>query len=107
MLREINPLLRGWAGYFRYCIGAKRILSALDWYVRHRLWLWLRGKHQGVPTRTLSARWLKVSRAHPGARGWAEDGVEQYLMAYTTVQRFQLKWMKPPDFALAFGEPDA
>ncbi len=45
MLREINPILRGWSGYYRYCIGAKRILSTLDWYASYRLWLWLRGKH--------------------------------------------------------------
>ena len=26
MLQEINPILRGWAYYYRYCIGAKHIL---------------------------------------------------------------------------------
>ena len=44
MLREINPILRGWGHYYRYCIGAKRILYLLDWYVWRRLWLWMRGK---------------------------------------------------------------
>ena len=107
MLREINPFLRGWASYYRYCIGAKRILAILDWYVRHRLWLWMRGKHRRVPTRKLSATWLKPSRAHPGNRAWAEAGAEQHLMAYVPVRRFELRWMKSPDFALAFGEPDA
>ena len=107
MLREINPILRGWAGYYRYCIGAKRILSALDWYVDYRLWLWLRGKHKRVPKRKLSALWRQVSRAHPGTRVWAEGSVEQHRMAYVPVLRYELKWMKPPDFAKAFGEPDA
>ena len=107
MLREINPILRGWAGYYRYCIGAKRILSALDRYVRQRLWLWLRGKHRRVPTRRLTKAWRRVSRAHPGARVWAEGSTEQFLMAYIPVRRFELKWMKSPDYALAFGEPDA
>ncbi len=107
MLREINPILRGWAGYFRYCIGAKRILSALDWYVDYRLWLWLRSKHKRVPKRKLTAIWRRTSRVHPGTRVWAEGSAEQHRMAYVQVQRFELKWMKAPDFAKAFGEPDA
>ena len=107
MLQELNPILRGWANYYRYCIGAKRILVALDWYVRQRFWLWLRGKHKRVPTRRLTKAWRRASRAHPGNRVWAEGGVEQYLMSYVRVVRFELKWMKSPDFAHAFGEPDA
>ena len=50
-LQEINPILRGWTGHFRHCVGTRRILSALDRYVRQRLWLWLRSKHKRVLTR--------------------------------------------------------
>ena len=107
MLQELNPILRGWATYYRYCIGAKRILSSLDWYVDHRLWLWLRGKHRRVPRRKLSASWRRASRVHPGNQVWAEGGVEQYHMAYLQVTRFALNWMQSPDFATTFGEPDA
>ena len=106
-LREINPILRGWAGYYRYCIGAKDILSSLDWYVGYRLWLWMRRKHRRAPTRTLNMKWRRTSRAHPGTRAWAEGGVEQYRLAYARVERYELKWMKTPDFTKAFGEPDA
>ena len=76
MLREINPILRGWAGYFRYCIGAKRILSTLDWYVDYRLWLWLRGRHKRVATKKLTAAWRRASRDHPGTQVWAEGTTE-------------------------------
>jgi len=48
-----------------------------------------------------------ASRAHPGNRVWAEGGVEQYLMSYVRVVRYELNWMRSPDFAKAFGEPDA
>ena len=107
MLRELNPILRGWAGYYRYCVGAKRTLSSLDWYVRGRLWLWVRGKHKRVPTRKLTTVWRRDSRAHPGTRVWAAGSVEQYLMAYIRVTRFELRWMRSPAFAKTFGEPDA
>ena len=107
MLQELNPILRGWANYYRHCVGAKDILSALDWYVRQRLWLWLRGKHKRVSTGRLTKAWRRASRAHPGNRVWAEGGVEQYLMSYVRVVRYELNWMRSPDFAKAFGEPDA
>ena len=107
MLREVNPILRGWAGYFRYCIGAKRILSTLDWYVSYRLWLWLRHKYPRAPKRKLVATYLRASRDHPGTRVWADGRAEQHRMAYVSVGRYSLKWMKAPDFAKAFGEPDA
>jgi len=31
LLRKINSLLRGWANFYRFCRGAKTILSDLDW----------------------------------------------------------------------------
>ena len=43
----------------------------------------------------------------PGNRVWAEGSVEQYMMAYLTVTQFEFKWMRSPDFANAFGEPNA
>jgi Group II intron, maturase-specific domain/Reverse transcriptase (RNA-dependent DNA polymerase) len=37
-LREINPILRGWAAYYRYCARAGRIYTALDWYITSCFW---------------------------------------------------------------------
>jgi len=107
MLREINPILRGWGYYYRHCIGAKRILVRLDWYVWTRLWLWMRGKHAGTSRRKLYATWCPPSREFPGLRVWTEGGVEQYQMRRIPVLQYRLNWMKSPDFAEAFGEPDA
>ena len=107
MLEDLNPILRGWANYYRHCVGAKRILSAVDRYVHQRLWLWLRGKHKRVPARRLVKAWRRASRVHPGNRAWAEGSVEQYLMSYVRVVKYELNWMRSPDFAKAFGEPDA
>lgn len=105
-LRTINPILRGWAAYYRFCIGAKSIFTGLDWWMRQRIWLWLRAKHKRVPQRRIASQ-RKPSRAHPGNKVWAEGGVEQYLTSYLQVRRYDLKWMKTPDFALTSGEPDA
>ena len=107
MLREINPILRGWGHYYRYCIGAKRILSSLDWYVWRRLWVWMRGKHDGASRRRVYASWSRPSRQYLGTRVWADGDTELYLMGRIPVMRFKLNWMRSPDFAQAFGEPDA
>lgn len=106
ILREINPVLRGWSAYYRHCIGAKSILNRMDWYVNQRLWLWLRAKHKGRAGKSL-ARMKRPSRDNPRRRVWQEDGHEQYLMARRPVVRFELNWMRKPDFARVPGEPDA
>ncbi len=44
VLRKINPILRGWAAYFRYG-ASKRTFSYLGYYAWWRIILWLRRKH--------------------------------------------------------------
>jgi RNA-directed DNA polymerase len=44
LLRAINPILRGWAAYFRFA-AAKRTLSYLGHYAWWRVVRWLRKKH--------------------------------------------------------------
>ncbi|NGO56302.1 group II intron maturase-specific domain-containing protein, partial [Allomesorhizobium camelthorni] len=52
-LREINPILRGWANYYRYCVGAGRVFVNLDWYIGLRLYCWLRKKRPKAGVREL------------------------------------------------------
>jgi RNA-directed DNA polymerase len=106
LLQKLNPILRGWANFYRYCTGAKDILSGLDWYVSDRVWRWMRKKHPEA-----SVRWLlgnrRPSRIRPSRRVWQSEGIEQYCMGWLKVQRYQRGWMNPPDFTLVPGEPDA
>jgi hypothetical protein len=44
MLRTVNPVLRGWAAYFRYG-ASKKTFSCLGSYAWWRLILWIRRKH--------------------------------------------------------------
>jgi RNA-directed DNA polymerase len=43
VLRTVNPVLRGWAAYFRYG-AARKTFSYLCWYAWWRLILWIRRK---------------------------------------------------------------
>ena len=105
-LEEINPILRGWANYYRYCPYAGRVFASLDWYISDRLWRWMRKKFPKARARdVLVAR--QPSRRRPTRRLWREGAIEQYLLNWTRVERFRLAWMRTPDFAKSSGEPDA
>jgi hypothetical protein len=93
MLQELNPYLRGWSAYYRYCVGAKRIFASLDWHVRQRLWLWLRAKHKRVPGDRIalvgpSGRWS-------GQLVWAEGGRSSSRLR-GSITGGDLKWPTTP-----------
>lgn len=106
LLRKINPLLRGWGHFYRFCTGAKSILYSVDWYVRDRLWRWIRKKYPKAGAHDVM-RYRGRSTVHTRCSVWREGKEEQFLMGYLTVQRFKRGWMRQPDYALVSGEPDA
>jgi len=106
ILRNLNPILRGWGNFYRFCTGAKTIFSSLDWYVGDRLWRWLVKKHPKSSRRKLMTHRQK-SLNHPECSVWKAGKEEQFLMGYLPVMRFRRGWMKHPDFALTSGKPDA
>src|SRR4029079_2179183 len=44
LLRQLNPLLRGWANYFRNG-AATRTFEKLYWHVHRVLWRWIHHRH--------------------------------------------------------------
>jgi len=105
-LQEINPILRGWANYYRHCPYAGRVFTSLDWYISDRLWRWMRRKFPKARVRDI-LRAHQPSGRRPTRRLWREDAVEQYLLNWARVERYRLAWMRTPDFAMSSGEPDA
>nr|WP_292277929.1 group II intron maturase-specific domain-containing protein [Mesorhizobium sp.] len=105
-LQEINPILRGWANYYRYCAYACDVFTSLDWYVGDRIWRWLRYKRPKA-----SAHELQASRGPSQLRCtrtvWRDGFSEQFLLAMTPSCRYRLAWMGTPEFAMSSGEPDA
>ena len=61
-LKEINPILRGWANYYRYCAYAGRVFTSIDWYVGKRIWRWLRKKRPKASERDIWAACKPSSR---------------------------------------------
>lgn len=106
LLRRLNPVIRGWANFYRHCYGAHRVFNALDWFTRDRLWRWLQKKY---PHKGAKAILAQYKRRSSGSRRkvWADGIHEQFLANSLTVERYRLAWMSQPDYARTPGEPDA
>ncbi|MDQ1532178.1 MAG: RNA-directed polymerase, partial [Microbacteriaceae bacterium] len=70
VLRKINPILRGWAAYFRYG-ASKKTFSYLGWYAWWRVLGWIRRKH---PRWT----WKQLRRRHYGVDRITAEGLTLY-----------------------------
>lgn len=102
----LNPVLRGWANFYRYAGGAKPVFHALDEYVWRTILRWLFKKHKPTSMKNLRKRY---AWRRPGGRSikWRDGGVMPYELARLKVDHFKLGWMKTPDFAQVYGEPGA
>jgi len=106
LLQKLNPILRGWGNYFRFCTGAGQLFASLDFRVGDRIWRWLMKKHGRLSRKRTALRRLP-SRLHPTRRVWREGRTEQFLLSSLRVERFRRGWMRTPAYAMVPGEPDA
>jgi RNA-directed DNA polymerase len=83
MLRKINPVLRGWAAYFRYGVS-KKTFSYLGWYAWWRMIYWIRKKHPHLT-------WKQVRRRYYGADRISENGLTLFNPAKMTVERYRFR----------------
>jgi group II intron reverse transcriptase/maturase len=106
LIQKLNPILRGWGNYFRFCTGASDLFAGIDHYVGDRIWRWLMKKHQSLGRKKTTIRRLPSS-LRPTRRIWREGRTEQFLLSSLKVERFRRGWMHAPAYAMVPGEPDA
>ena len=104
-LQELNPILRGWANYYRYCAYAGRVFTSLDWYIGMRIERWLRKKRPKARPREIWAR--QSAQCATDKAGLAGGSGRAHMLGWTPVCRYRLAWMGTPDFATSSGEPGA
>lgn len=83
LLFAINPVLRGWAGYFRYA-AAKSTFSYLGYYTWWRVMRWLRKKHPQLT-------WKQLKRRYFGKDSIQERGITLYNPATMRVERYRYR----------------
>jgi RNA-directed DNA polymerase len=66
LLYRLNPMLRGWAYYFRYGFSS-RSFGYLEYFAWQRVVRWLRAKHKGRNWKWLRRRYLPGWRPTDGA----------------------------------------
>jgi RNA-directed DNA polymerase len=83
LLRQLNPVLRGWCAYFRYGVS-KATFGYLDQYTWHRVVRWIRKRHNRVKWAALLRRYL------PGWRP-TEGNVTLFQSQAVTVSRYRYR----------------
>ncbi|WP_433206395.1 group II intron reverse transcriptase/maturase [Nocardia sp. CA-107356] len=86
LLRKINPILRGWAAYFRYGVS-KKTFAYLGWYAWWRVIYWIRRKHPHLT-------WKQIRRRFYGVDRISDNGVTLYNPAKTRVERYRYRGTK-------------
>jgi RNA-directed DNA polymerase len=67
LVRQLNPVIRGWAQYYSHC-NAKRTFSYVDYQIFKKLWRWCVRRHQNPHK---GKRWVKNRYFLTiGARHW-------------------------------------
>lgn len=88
LLRQLNPVLRGWCAYFRYGVS-KATFGYLDQYTWHRVVRWIRKRHNRTKWAVLLQRYLP---------GWVptEDEVTLFDPQRVTVSRYRYRGDRIP-----------
>jgi len=89
LLHRLNPVLRGWATYFKHGVS-KRTFDYLGHFAWQRVVGWLRKRHPGIGWAVLRRRFL------PGWRP-TERGIELFDVSAVTVSRYRYRGNKIPN----------
>jgi len=58
VIRALNPVIRGWANYYRYC-AAKHVFQKVRHAQWHMLWVWAKRRHPKKGRRGVKARYFR------------------------------------------------
>ena len=105
VLRRINPIVRGWAAYYRTVVSSSTF-RRLDEYMWKLTYKWARYSHPNKPRSWVTARYFgrfNPSRQDQWVFGDRASGAYLHRFAWTTIVRHQLVrgTSSPDDPALA------
>lgn len=84
LLRQLNPVLRGWCNYFRHGVS-KATFHYLDSYAWRRVTAWLRKRHRRITWKELYRKFLT---GRPGNRP-ADNGIVMFDTMQVEVTRYR------------------
>ena len=70
LVRTLNPILRGWANYYRHVVS-KKVFQALDAWLWRKLWDWAKRRHPKKAKHWIAQKYFDIPA------GWSFFGKEQ------------------------------
>jgi RNA-directed DNA polymerase len=61
VIRHLNPLIRGWAMYYRHVVS-KRTFQKVDYHIWRALWRWATRRHPRTSQRWIDRRYFEVGK---------------------------------------------
>ena len=58
VMKELNPVIRGWANYYRYC-AAKHVFQKVRYAQWQMLWTWAKRRHPNKSRQWVKARYFR------------------------------------------------
>ena len=97
-LKELNPIIRGWAYFYRHATGTKHVFSEMDNYIWHTIFKWLRKKH---PRTSVGKLYKRYGLRKPGRRSvmWHDSNAVPFVLSSLRVSRYRSYWDTKPSFA--------
>ena len=105
MIKRLNPIIRGWAAYYRTQVAAETF-GKLDHYLWRLTWKWAKVSHSNKPTHWVFARYFGTfnkARQDRWVFGDRTSGAYMHRFAWTNIVRHQIvrHAASPDDPALA------
>ena len=69
MIRKLNPIIRGWANYYRTQVSSETF-NTLDAYLWRRTWKWANSSHPNKPKPWVFARYYGKFHKSRQDRWW-------------------------------------
>lgn len=88
LLRQLNPVLRGWCNYFRHGVSS-RTFNYVDHFAFWRIVGWLRKRHLGLNMHALVRRYLPGWRVRDG-------GIEMFRPNTVAIERYRFRGTRIP-----------
>lgn len=89
LIAALNPVLRGWANYFRHA-AAKRTFDYLGYYAWWRVRRWLRKKHPRLT-------WKQINRRYASEGVFQEKGIVLFNPGSISVTRYRYRGARIPN----------
>ncbi len=94
----LNPMVRGWAYFYRHAYCASRFLSDVDHYVWWTILRWLKKKHHRTAMYVLAARY-GWRRPGGGTLRWRDGDVKPFEASSVKPRHYSLAYERGPSFA--------